>query len=336
MQGPVLAIDDQAQFHPLVYVRALARRAATLGCRIHERSPAIEFDHDQRRVRTARATVHAKDIVLATHSPVGVHPVQVEMQPSQEYGLAFRGTPLLAPGIFWGSGDQPLSVRGLNTDEGDFLICVGERHPTGQHDPLQALADLEALAQRRLGATDVAFRWSAQNFRAADGLPYIGRDSSGTCLATGFGTDGLVYGTLAATMLADEILHRENRWKTLYDASRFAPLKAAKGVADETASVVKTLVRDRSGSGAVELAGLAPGSGGLVEVDGETLAGYRDDAGGLHLLSPVCTHLQCHVRWNAFERTWDCPCHGSRYAADGDVIEGPALHGLQHQPVDRD
>src|SRR5690606_348802 len=112
-QGPVLVLDDQAQFHPLRYVRAQAQRAADAGCRIHERSAAIEIDAGQRTVSTAHGTVRAKEIVLATHTPSGFHLVQAEMLPNQEYGLAFRGSAVLAPGIYWGIGEQGLSVRGL-------------------------------------------------------------------------------------------------------------------------------------------------------------------------------------------------------------------------------
>jgi glycine/D-amino acid oxidase-like deaminating enzyme/nitrite reductase/ring-hydroxylating ferredoxin subunit len=330
--GLALVLEDQAQFHPLIYTQALARRAAAAGCRILERTAALEIDAGGKWVRSERATVRAGEIVLATHTPSGVHAVQTEMLPHQEYGLAFRGTHRLAPGIYWGMGRQTLSVRGIDTDEGDYVVCVGGEHKTAQHDALQALADLEALARERLGLQQPAWRWSAQNFRTADGLPYIGRDGSGALIATGFGTDGLVYGTLAATLLEDEILGRDNRWKALYKASRFEPVKAAKGFVQETAGVARAMVGDRLRDGE-RFTSLAPGAGALVEIDGDKVAAYRDASGALQLLSPVCTHLKCQVRWNALETTWDCPCHGSRYAPDGHVIEGPALQPLQ--PLDR-
>lgn len=332
--GPVLVLDDQAQFHPLAYVRAQARRAADAGCRIHERSAATAIDYERRTVRTARASVQAREIVLATHSPSGFHPVQAEMLPKQECALAYRGTSVLPPGIFWGIGSPMLSLRGLETDEGDFLICVGESHKTGHHDPKQAMADLESLAQQRLQVEAPIYRWSAQNFVGADGLPYIGRDASGACIATGYGTNGLTYGTLAAMMLRDEILGRDNPWKALYKPSRFVPMKAAAGVVAENLSVAKALVKDYLiDRHAPALTALEPGTGGLVEVDGQTLAAYRDATGELQLLSPVCTHMKCRVRWNALETSWDCPCHGSRFAPDGRVIEGPALQPLAARPL---
>jgi len=221
-------------------------------------------------------------------------------------------------------------VRRLQAGSANFLICVGQEHKTGQHDAGAAMAALEGAARRRLGVEAIAYRWSAQNFRSPDLLPYIGKDVSGAYIATGFATDGLVYGTLAASIVSDDLLGRANRWADLYRASRVAPVKAAKGTAAETASVLKVVVQDyltRRQHDALET--LRRGVGSIVEVDGERVAAYRDDAGHVFVVSPVCTHLKCMVHWNALETSWDCPCHGSRFAPDGRVIAGPATEPLK-------
>ncbi len=333
--GPVLVIDGQAQCHPVAYVQGLAARLAACGGRIFEGSPALEVDASRHLVRTAGGTVHAREIVLATHSPSGFHLVQAGMVTHREYGLA---APLLhasfPAGIFWAQGPERLSVRSLDTPDGPLLICVGEDHPTGQHDAPAALAALEDAARRRLEMQPPSYRWSAQNFRSPDLLPYIGQDPSGCWIATGFGTDGLVYGTLAAQLISDALLGNENPRADLYKATRFTPLKSARKFGEETALVAKAVVQDYLTHRQHErLEALGLGQAAIVEVDGERLAAYRDAAGGLSVVSPVCTHLKCLVHWNAVETSWDCPCHGSRFAPDGSVLEGPAIQPLERKQV---
>jgi glycine/D-amino acid oxidase-like deaminating enzyme/nitrite reductase/ring-hydroxylating ferredoxin subunit len=328
--GPVLVLDGQAQMQPWAYVRQLARHAAAKGCRIFERSPVRRLDRDRKALITDHGEISAHDIVLATHSPIGFHLVQAEMLPWQEYGVAFEAAePSLPPGIFWDSGDERLSVRGAETEGAHFVVCVGQMQKTGQHDTSGAVERLEQAARKHFSLGPTRFRWSAQSFQAADGLPYIGRDLSGAFVATGFATDGLVYGSLAADIIADDILGRDNPWAALYRPGRFEPAKAAKGIVEENVGVVKELVRGIVRRKLPELDGIRPGDGQVVRMNGDALAVHRDEAGALHAVSAVCTHLRCKVRWNAFEKSWDCPCHGSRFAPDGQVVCGPAIEPLQ-------
>jgi glycine/D-amino acid oxidase-like deaminating enzyme/nitrite reductase/ring-hydroxylating ferredoxin subunit len=333
--GKVLLIERQAQFHPAAYVQGLAEQVAAAGGSVFQHSAAIEVDASAQRVRTERATVHARDIVLATHSPSGFHLVQAGMVPHREYGVAGPAPAgAFPPGIFWAQGGERLSVRGLDTPQGSLLICVGEDHKTGQHDASAALAALEDAARRRVQLRDCTFRWSAQNFQSPDKLPYIGKDASGCYIATGFSTDGLVYGTLAARVIADEILGQGNRWGDLYKATRFTPVKSARMFGEETAAVVKVVVQDYLTQRQHEqLQSLGAGNAAIVDLDGERVAAYRDPQGGLSVVSPVCTHLKCQVHWNPVETSWDCPCHGSRFAPDGAVLEGPALKPLTRKAL---
>lgn len=331
--GPVLVVDGQAQFHPLAYVQALTARAASDGCRVFEESAAIAIDADKGEVRTARAAIAAREIVLATHSPSGFHKVQVGLLPSREYGIAFPvPRDALPPGIYWDIGQEPLSARTLDAGDEHRLVCVGRPWPSGQHDAGEALASLESLAKRSFGARAIEFAWSAQNFRSPDLLPYVGRDGSDALIATGYGTDGLVFGTLAAMILADTVLGRENRWNALYRGDRLTPVKSAGSVLGETAKVVKAAVKDYvTDRQAAELRQLAPRQGAIVEIDDERIAAYRDAHGEIFAVSPRCTHMGCIVHWNEVETSWDCPCHGSRFAIDGSVLEGPALAPLERR-----
>jgi Rieske Fe-S protein len=264
-----------------------------------------------------------------------MHLVQTEMVVNREYGLA---APIprdsFPSGIFWGAGAERLSVRSMEAGDESFFVCVGEEHKTGQQETYVSMDRLESAAQARFSIGDVAFRWSAQNYSPADGLPYIGRDASGCFIATGFETDGLVYGTVAASIISDQIAGRDNLFAPIVKASRFSPVKGAKGLAEEAATTLKSLVKDYvTDRESIPLSQLPPRKGAIVEVGNELLAAYRNADGTVIAVSPVCTHMKCKVHWNDVESSWDCPCHGSRFAPDGTVIEGPATEALQQKPL---
>lgn len=167
-------------------------------------------------------------------------------------------------------------------------------------------------------------------------MPYIGRDGSGCFIATGFGTDGLVWGTVAAQVIAQQLAGHKPAFGELCNPTRLSPLKGGKAMLEENVTTLTALVKDylthRQGE---HLSSLAPGDSAIVETEGESLAAYRDDTGELFAVSAVCTHLGCKVHWNSVEMSWDCPCHGSRFRPDGTVIEGPALSPLRrkHLPM---
>jgi glycine/D-amino acid oxidase-like deaminating enzyme/nitrite reductase/ring-hydroxylating ferredoxin subunit len=328
--GDVLVIDGQAQVHPQVYVAQLAMLAAAAGAQVHEHSGVVDLDTKARRAVTATATVRAHHVVLATHTPKGFHLVQAEMPVHREYGIARAlGGADPGAGIFWCRGGDGISVRTLEVGGQRYLICVGEEHKPGVHNAKASLMALEMIAQKHFGPGEVTHRWSAQNYRSADGLPYIGRDASGCCIATGFATDGLTWGTLAAQVLAEQLAGRVDAFGELCKPTRFSPLKGVKGMLEENFTTVSSFVKDYlTHRQEQQLATLAPGDSAIVETEGETCAAWRSPDGELFAVSPVCTHMGCKVHWNSVETSWDCPCHGSRFRVDGTVIEGPAIAPL--------
>jgi Rieske Fe-S protein len=218
----------------------------------------------------------------------------------------------------------------------DYLVCVGQEHKVGIHNAKASLMALELLAKKYVGERPIAYRWSAQNYHGADGLPYIGRSASDCFIATGFATDGLTWGTVAARLIAAELLGHKSAFADLVRPGRFSPVKGAKHIVQENATVMKQLVKDylthRQNE---ELATLQPGDSAIVHAEGETFAAYRAPDGELFAVSNVCTHMGCKVHWNSVETSWDCPCHGSRFRPDGTVIEGPATVALKrrHAPA---
>jgi glycine/D-amino acid oxidase-like deaminating enzyme/nitrite reductase/ring-hydroxylating ferredoxin subunit len=336
-ESDVLILRNQAQFQPQAYVVAMARLAAENGVKIHEHSRVIELDTKARRAITASGAVTAKEIVMATHTPKGVHLVHAEMPVHREYAIALEWTPDAppGPGTFWFKGTEHLSIRTLQAGERHYLICAGQEHKVGIHNATAGLMALEQLARRHFGERAVTHRWSAQNYRGADALPYIGRNQSGCFVATGFATDGLTWGTVAARLIGAELLGHPAAFADLVRPNRLSPVKGAKNILEENVTVVKQLVKDYLTKPQTEkLSSLTPGDSAIVDADGDALAAYRAPDGELFAVSSVCTHMGCKVHWNSVETSWDCPCHGSRFRPDGTVIEGPAIRPLKrkHMP----
>jgi glycine/D-amino acid oxidase-like deaminating enzyme/nitrite reductase/ring-hydroxylating ferredoxin subunit len=329
----VVVLQGQAQFEPQAYVNHVAGAATQAGARLYEHSRVTELDYKAKRAVTTTGAVQAQEIVLATHTPKGFHVVQAEMPVHREYGVA---RPLSGagpgPGIFWYRGDEHVSVRTVNALDGDFLVCIGQQNKTGIHNAKASLMALESAMAKQFGPGEIAYRWSAQNYRPADGLPYIGRDLSGCFIATGFSTDGLVWGTVSAQIVAEQLTGRKPELGELCKPSRFSPVKGGKTMLEEVGTMAKSLVKDYlTHRQDQQLSSLALEDSAIVEAEGESFAAYRAPDGELFAVSPVCTHLGCKVHWNSVETSWDCPCHGSRFRPDGTVIEGPALAPLKRK-----
>jgi Rieske Fe-S protein len=215
-----------------------------------------------------------------------------------------------------------------------LLLVGGEGHRTGTGgDTTERYARLEAFAREHWDVRAVPYRWSAQDNTTLDGVPYIGPLNpleDRALMATGFAKWGMTGGTAAALILADRLLGRPNPWADLFDPNRLNARAAAGRFIKENASAGLRFVADRvSKPGGRPIDDLAPGEGDIVRHDGEKVAAYRDADGGLVAVSPTCSHLGCQVNWNRAERSWDCPCHGSRFDVDGHVLQGPAIKDLE-------
>lgn len=337
-----LRVDHQAQFNPVMYMRAFAKEAARTGCQIYERSKVVEIEEGETSVLTTDKgfKVRAQHVVHATHTPKGIMMIQTFLGPYREYALAVKLKSGSYPeGIFWAfNHPHHHSMRSYTDENGEqYLLILGEPHKVGQESDNEACFEkLEQYVRERFDVDSVVYRWGAQHYKSADGLPYIGRKFSGsnTYIATGFSTDGLVYGTLSAMIISDLILGRKNKLADLYDPGRHTPLKSAERFIRENVNVAVQYLKDvvfRPDS--EELAEIQKEQAGTIELDGEKYGVYRDKLGMLHIVSIVCTHMKCTLNWNKAEKSWDCPCHGSRFNYDGKVIEGCAIQDLPtYQP----
>lgn len=331
-------VKNQAQINPLRYVSELANAVRSDYLTIYEDTAVMQVDDNKDHVvlHTTRGVVRARCAVHATHTPKGVKVYHTLLGPYREYGIACPiGDKPFPEGIFWGYYEEgkKYSVRLYERNSQRYVLIIGEPHKVGQSDNnVLAIRNLETFAARHLGLTEVSHRWGGQHYRPADYLPYIGRESktSNIFVATGYSTDGLVYGTLAAMIIAGEIAGNPNQWADLYDAHRFTPLKSAKEFLKENINVAAEFLKAIPGiKDTSEFDNVKPGTGAVVEKDKTKIAVYRDETGKLTLVSAVCTHMKCIVNWNNAEKTWDCPCHGSRFKPDGTILEGPVFHPLQ-------
>lgn len=327
-----LAIERQAQYNPLRYVQELARVAAGQGGQVFENTPVTSVDASAGRLQTAGGFVNAARFVFATHTPKGINLLQAEMEPSREYGIAAPLSGEADPqGIFWLLDDFH-SLRSYRHDGRSWLVVIGEKHPTGHGtDGSGYYRRLEEYARGRFPVDSVSHRWSAQQYRTADSLPYIGRSAhDNVYVATGYASDGLTWGEVAAQIISNQIVGRKAPGSNLFNPIRFTPGKSAKMWAELNAKVAKHLTSDYFSLEKLKnLDAIKAGEGKVVRLGGDNVAVYRAHDQSLSVLSAVCPHMKCVVKWNAADLSWDCPCHGSRFATDGSVIEGPAYHPLK-------
>jgi glycine/D-amino acid oxidase-like deaminating enzyme/nitrite reductase/ring-hydroxylating ferredoxin subunit len=330
IQGAV-RLDGQAQFHPRRYCLGLAGAVVEAGGLIFENSPALSLDSDSASVSTDRATAKATAVVVATQIPfVNSSGHFARMTPSRSYALALRPATEAIDGMYI-SVDQP--TRSIRSTGDGYLIVGGEGHPVGEDpDTTRRYEALEQWSHERFPGASIDFRWSAQDYRSSDGLPFIGRlrlGASHVFVATGFAKWGMTNGTVAAMIISDLIADLPNDWADTFDSTRIAVAQGLAGVVTANLEAAKHFVGDRIASrDRIEAADLRPGSGGVVSLNGEKVAAYRDDGGQIHAVSAVCTHLACQVSFNTAERSWDCPCHGSRFDVEGRVLAGPAVKAL--------
>ena len=330
--------DNQAQFHPTRYVKGLAATLPGDGGHVFERSRIVDWSHD--RIATETASVRARHVVMATHLPLGQTGMFfAENYPHMHPVIVGRAEPGRVPDGMYISAETPRhSTRGHRDEEGrDWMIFTGPSFKHGHVDEERAgFAEIERFAAEHFGVTP-DYRWTNEDYTPMDHAPFIGWSSSGDhpCLvATGFNAWGISTGTAAAIILTDLITDRRNPWAEAFDARRIKPLASAGEFVKGNAEVATHLVGGYLAQKRHSLDELKPGEAAILKIDGDNVAGYRDETGRLHALAAACTHMGCIVGWNENDRTWDCPCHGSRFALDGEVIHGPAVKALKAHRAD--
>ena len=331
---PGVRFANQAEFHPRKYLGRLVQIIPGDGSEVFEQSSAEEFDAEKRRAKVNGHWISFDRVIMATNNPlVGLASMtnatlfQTKLSLYSSYALGARiphGSLPIA--LFWDTADPYHYLRMHRQGDFDYAIFGGEDHKTGQvTDTEKRYAHLVTKLKKIAPDAKIDHHWSGQVIETNDGLPYIGQDVDGQFIATGYCGNGITFGTIAAMMARDWIAGAKNPWSELFDVDRKLINRGAWDYLRENLDYPYYLIKDRlARAEADSVRELKPGDGMIIKSRGKKVAAYRAPNGTVQKVSAVCTHMGCLVRWNHAESTWDCPCHGSRFKTDGEVIAGPA------------
>jgi glycine/D-amino acid oxidase-like deaminating enzyme/nitrite reductase/ring-hydroxylating ferredoxin subunit len=326
---------SQAQFHPRKYLLPLAKAIQGEGSHVFEGTRALDIDETEPccRVKTNRGAIAANDVVLATHVPfTNMDLVPARIKPIMSYVLGVRLDEEISGDMFYSTEEPCHYIRTQPMPGGPLVIVGGEDDPVGHVIRTgEKYRKLEQFCRSHFKVKSIDYSWSTHDNYTFDAVPFIGRytTSKHIYVATGFKGTGMTYGTVAAMVLADQITGKESPYGDVYSLSR-VELPGAADFIKSQAHIVEMFVKERM-ERPEDLSKIPPGASGLAEVGGHKAAVYKDESGNVHAVSPRCTHMGCYVQWNDAEHTWDCPCHGSRFKADGTVFHAPAVHDLQRR-----
>ncbi|KGE20313.1 FAD-dependent oxidoreductase [Paenibacillus wynnii] len=335
--GGAIKLPGQARFHPLHYLQGLIQAFLDNGGVIYEHTVIAEnVDKDGNLTlytEKDQYQITCRHAVSASHFPFydGGAMYFSRLYPERSYILAIEPESEFVGGMYLSASQPTRSLRAVEWEGKNLVLIGGETHKTGKGIcTFGHYENLEKFAGHTLGIKSIPYRWSTQDLITLDRVPYIGRISEDEeiYIATGYKSWGMTSSTVAALMISDQIQRKDNPYTDLYDPTRFKANPSIKNFITMNAVVAKDLV-----GGKVEFVHrkpdeLKPDEGAVVRHDGKRAGAYRDPEGKLHLVDTTCTHMGCEVEWNDGERSWDCPCHGSRFSYDGKVFEGPATTPL--------
>lgn len=332
----ITSIPGQAQFNPVKYIEALLDIFLQAGGTFIENCRVTSADEDEIiTVKTSVGNIKAKNLVYATHIPPGVNIMHFRNAPYRSYAMAVKlegdkypqalGYDLCDPYHYYRS-------QIINGEE--YLIAGGEDHKTGHEENTdQCFKTLEAYLRKFFVITNIAYKWSSQYYIPADGLPYIGHlpgSRENVYAATGFNGNGMILGTISAKIITDLVVTGNNKYKELFSPARVKPVAGFVDFVKEAADVVGHFIGDKFKAKKTDaFADIATGEAKLIKYEGNTLAVYKDEDNNVHAVNPACTHIKCNVLWNCTEKSWDCPCHGSRFSIDGELLTAPARKDLE-------
>jgi len=334
MERPGVRFANQAKFHPLKYLSNILSHLSDKKSQVFEGTEVEAIVENPLAVKANGHRISCGLVVLATHVPLsgtaGFVNAALFQSKLASYSSYVLGASLpkytLPEALYWDTSDPYYYLRVDRYQDQDLIIFGGEDHKTGQEGDTQApFQRLEKVLAGLLPEARVDFRWSGQVVETSDGLPFIGEIAHRQFVATGFGGNGMSFGTLAAMMACDTALQQKSRWQNYFSPDRKNVFGGAWNYVKENADYPYYMIKDRLASPEVKsIDSVKPGEGKVLNLEGKRVAAYRDPRGTVTTLSAVCPHMGCIVKWNAAETTWDCPCHGSRFQSTGEVLSGPA------------
>lgn len=331
-----IQVKGQAKFIPTRYVYGLAAAFEKAGGTIAEncRITGAE-DNELITVETSSGIFTGRALIYATHIPPTINLLHLRCAPYRSYVMAATLKSNDYPAaLAYDMYDPYHYYRSQEVNGKNYLIAGGYDHKTGHSDnTAHSFLQLETHLRENFDIDEIAYKWSSQYFEPADGLPYIGSlpgHNGKIFTATGYGGNGMVYGSVAALVLKKIVFNEESPYIAVYNPNRIKPIAGFVNFIKHNADVVKQFAGKWFPHDELEeLAGLATGEGKVINFNNQKIALYKDEQGALHAVDPICTHMKCEVKWNIAEKSWDCPCHGARYSYTGELLTGPAAMGLE-------
>ena len=335
-----IEFEKQAQFNPYKYANSLAKICSNSGVKIYEHTKAVDVDtedDDEYYIVTLEngCKIRAKYIVIATKYPIVNIPgfYFMKMYQSTSYAVAMQTKQRLFEGMYISSEEPTISIRTAKFGDEYLLIVVGFDHKTGaQIDLSNSYRYLEEVAKNLYPKGTIKYHWNTEDCITLDKIPYIGKFSKmweNAYVGAGFNKWGITTSQIAAEIITDQILGEENEYEDIFKATRVEPIKNIKEVTNMVKESVNSLFVKKLEVPQEEANQIQNGEGKIVEINGQKIGIYKDEKGEIYKVNPVCKHLGCELSWNNLEKTWDCPCHGSRYDYKGNLIYGPSVKNLE-------
>jgi glycine/D-amino acid oxidase-like deaminating enzyme/nitrite reductase/ring-hydroxylating ferredoxin subunit len=336
----VIKCERQGRFHPLKYLDALAKTIPGDGSFIFEKTRALDVKEGEPcRIDTDKGQLRACDVIISTHFPISNRGLLfARMVPYRSYVIGARLDNEIPDEMYYSTEEPCHYIRSEPSADGPVWLIGGEDHAVGEViDTASRYKRLRRFIDERFKVRSIDYSWSTQDNYTADDLPYIGKidpESRHVYVSTAFNGNGMTYGTISGLLLTDLLTGRDNPYASIYNPGRVKLSVSAGELLTRNLHVGEMFFGDRF-SGGEDAARIPVGEAGISSLENRKVAAFRDDGGNLHAVSPACTHMGCYVRWNNAERTWDCPCHGSRYTYDGDVIHAPTVKDLKEEAEEK-
>ncbi len=334
-----IKFPNQAQFNPCKYVQGLIE--AMPNVEIYENTKVIDVKQSKNQTEYEIITenqnkINAKYVVIATHYPIINIPGYyfLKMYQSLSYVIGAETTKQELNGMYINSEEPTISLRTTSLENGKtLLIIAGMDHKTGEKKDLsQKYEELIKIAKQIDPNCEIKYKWCTEDCISLDKIPYIGEFSNlmpNVYVGTGYKKWGMTSSNVAANIIANKILGKQNEYEEVFTSTRLKPIKNHQEMGNMIKEVVKSLVIEKLKVPQETIENIKTGEAKIIEIDSKKLGVYKDEKGKLYAVKPVCSHLGCELSWNNLEKTWDCPCHGSRFTYEGKSIYDPSIYDLE-------
>lgn len=328
---------NQAIFNVRKYLKVLVNKILENKGQIYENTKvlSVKKDGDGYRIYTDTGYIKVKYVVVATHYPIINVPgfYFLKMYQEKSYVIGIETEQKLFQGMYINAESPTLSLRTAKDDDKEIVLVSGMDHKTGAKiDLSNAYNNLERMAKELYSDAKVRYRWETQDCITLDKIPYVGEYScmmNNVFVATGYKKWGMTTSNIAANILADKILGKKNKYENLFKSTRLKPIKNRWEFGEMLKEATNSIIINKFKIPKESIEDVKPGEGKIVKVNGEKLGVYKDENEKIYKIKPYCAHLGCELSWNNLEKTWDCPCHGSRFDYKGHQIYEPAIGDVE-------